>query len=80
MSGTFGGNGLASPYQTAQFAPQGLLGDLISKLAAPAGGAIGNLLGHQQLGSQIGNVAGQFAHLLPFAAGPQMGNSMGTLH
>ena len=64
-----------------QMAPQGLFGDLIGKLAAPAGGAIGNLFGHQQLGSQIGTMAGQFAHYLPLSAGPQMGmGGLGTLH
>ena len=76
MSGTFGGNGLASPYQTSQFAPQGLFGDLISKLAAPAGGAIGNLFGNQQLGTRIGTTAGQLAHFLPLSAGPQQAGGM----
>jgi hypothetical protein len=63
-----------------QMAPQGLFGDILGKVAGTAGGAFGGLFGQQQLGSQIGNVAGQFAHLLPFAAGPQMGNAAGTLH
>ncbi len=57
MSGTVSG-GFGSPYQQ-QFAPQGLLGDIIGRLAGPAGGAIGNLFGQQQLGNQIGNAAGQ---------------------
>src|SRR5690348_3652393 len=73
MSGTIGSYGFSSPYGTAaQFAPQGLLGNILGGLAAPAGGALGNLFGQQQLGSQIGGVAGQLANMLPFAAGPQM--------
>jgi hypothetical protein len=72
MSGTVGGGGFATPYQNPQIAPQGLFGSLLGSIAAPAGGALGNLFGQQQLGSQIGSTVGQFAHLLPFAAGPQM--------
>jgi len=72
MSGTVGGGGFATPYQNPQFAPQGLFGSLLGSIAAPAGSVLGNIFGHQQLGSQIGSTVGQFAHLLPFAAGPQM--------
>ena len=56
-----------------QLDPQGLFGSILSKIAGPAGSAIGHLVGHQQAGSTIGNTVGHFANFLPFAAGPQAG-------
>ncbi|MBL4906298.1 MAG: hypothetical protein JKX94_02520, partial [Sneathiella sp.] len=53
-----------------QLAPQGLFGDIFSKVAPVAGSAIGSAFGNQQLGASIGNVAGQIGSLLPFSAGP----------
>ncbi|MBV8919868.1 MAG: hypothetical protein JOZ76_17565, partial [Bradyrhizobium sp.] len=52
--------------QDAVLVPQGLIGSII--------GALAPIVGHR-VGGTAGNVistAGQFAHLLPFAAGPQL--------
>ena len=51
--------------ETAQFTPQGVLGN---QLGTVLGNVLGNMIGQGQLGSQIGGLAGG---LLPFQAGPQ---------
>jgi hypothetical protein len=56
--------------QAGTLTPQGLFGDLIGRLAAPAGGAIGGLFGQQQVGQQLGGIAGQLGSLLPFGTDP----------
>jgi len=45
--------------------PQGLIGDIIGRLAPLVGGAVGGTAGN------VISTAGQFANLLPFNAGPQ---------
>ena len=54
-----------APQQGAVLVPQGLIGDIIGRLAPLVGGAVGGTAGN------VINTAGQFAHLLPFNAGPQ---------
>ncbi|MES2318226.1 MAG: hypothetical protein V4631_12120 [Pseudomonadota bacterium] len=56
--------------QQGQIAPQGWFGNLIGQVGQPLGGAIGGLFGNSQLGSNIGNVAGQIGRMLPFGADP----------
>jgi hypothetical protein len=53
-----------------QLAPQGMIGNLISQVGQPLGGAIGGLFGNAGLGSTIGNIAGQIGRILPFGADP----------
>ena len=55
------------PAQQPQLAPYGLVGDLISAVAPTVGDWIAG-----DTGRQVGDIAGQFATYLPFAAGPQM--------
>src|SRR5262249_60878623 len=54
-----------TPQQGAVLVPQGLIGDIIGRLAPLVGGAVGGTAGN------VINTAGQFASLLPFSAGPQ---------
>ena len=56
--------------QQAQLAPQAFFGNLLGQLGQPLGGAIGSLFGNQQLGSQLGGVAGQLGRFLPFSVDP----------
>ncbi|MBV8687007.1 MAG: hypothetical protein JOZ90_15580 [Alphaproteobacteria bacterium] len=62
----------AAPQLPPELAPQGFFGNLLSQVAPIAGGAIGQMAGHPQLGQQIGNVAGHFSRFLPFEAAPQL--------
>jgi hypothetical protein len=55
---------------TMEYAPQGLFGDIIGGLAPTVGSLIGGAAGNQQLGSNIGNIAGQLGSLIPFQATP----------
>jgi hypothetical protein len=54
-----------------QFVPQGAIGNILSQLGPRFGGTIGDVFGQQQIGNVLGNLAGQFGNMLPFAAGPQ---------
>src|SRR5229473_1506225 len=63
---------LAAQSAAPQLAPQGLFGNILGGIAPQLGGAIGGALGQQALGQQLGGLAGQFSHLLPFAAAPQL--------
>jgi len=54
-----------APQQGAVLVPQGLIGDIIGRLAPLVGGAVGGTAGN------VISTAGQFASLLPFSAGPQ---------
>jgi hypothetical protein len=57
--------------QASAYSPQGFFGDLIGSIAQPIGSAIGGWAGNQQMGSQIGNIAGQAAkNWLPFSVAP----------
>ncbi|HEY0682029.1 MAG TPA: hypothetical protein VGD45_06845 [Steroidobacter sp.] len=60
----------AQQAQQAQFAPQGFFGNLLGQIGQPLGGAIGSIFGNQQLGSQLGGVAGQLGRFLPFSVDP----------
>jgi hypothetical protein len=61
---------VAPSRNTAEYAPQGLIGSIISGLAPTVGGLIGGAAGNQQIGSQLGGLAGQLGSLLPFEAAP----------
>ena len=52
--------------QDAVLVPQGLLGSIVGALAPLVGRAVGGTAGN------VIGTAGQFAHLIPFSAGPQM--------
>jgi hypothetical protein len=65
-------DGQMSYYPGNVFAPQGLFGNILGALAPQLGGAIGGAFGQPGLGQQIGGGLGQFSHLLPFAAAPQL--------
>jgi hypothetical protein len=51
--------------------PQGIFGSLVSTLAPTLGRTIGGLVGHPNVGTQIGNITGHVGSLLPFSAQPQ---------
>lgn len=65
--------GQVLPLQAApvQFAPQGIFGDVLKTVAPVAGQVIGGITGQQQLGNNLGQIAGQVGSVLPFAAQPQ---------
>jgi hypothetical protein len=63
-------NSFAQPNNTMGYAPQGVVGDLLSGLAPTIGTTIGSTAGNQQLGTQLGNVAAELAKYLPFSAIP----------
>src|SRR5207247_5484629 len=55
-----------------QLAPQGFFGNLLGQVGAPLGGIVGNALGNQGLGQQVGGIAGKLGEcFLSFAGGPQ---------
>ena len=56
--------------QQQQLAPQGFFGNLLGQVGAPLGGAIGSIFGQQQLGNQLGGLAGQLGRYLPFSVQP----------
>jgi len=58
------------PHQQAAYAPQGFFGDVLSQIAAPVGGMIGDYAGNRQMGQNLGNAAGAALKFLPFQAGP----------
>ncbi|HEY0585415.1 MAG TPA: hypothetical protein VGD52_04740 [Pseudoduganella sp.] len=55
--------------QMGQMSPQGWGGNLLSRIAGPAGGAIDSIF-NTNLGSTIAGPVGQLARLLPFGADP----------
>jgi hypothetical protein len=61
---------VAPSRNTMEYAPQGIVGDLISSFGPTVGGMIGGAAGNQQIGTQLGNLAGQLGSLLPFQATP----------
>jgi hypothetical protein len=63
----------AAPYaEQPQMTPYGIVGDALQAVGGPAGGVIGGIWGHgdlgQKIGSTFGNLAGTF---LPFNAMPE---------
>ena len=62
---------LAAGPEQQQFAPQGVVGNLLGQLGPSLGGTLGGWLGNQALGQQLGGLAGQLGPMLPFGAAPQ---------
>lgn len=62
------------PQAYGQLTPLGFWGNLLGSVAQPIGGAIGGLLGNQQLGSTLGGLAGQLGRLMPFGVDPMLGS------
>lgn len=57
----------------AEYAPQGMFGNLFGSIAPALGGAIGGAFGQPNLGRQIGGVAGQLGRrFIPFGATPEL--------
>jgi hypothetical protein len=62
------------PQPYGQFAPQGLVGDIVGAVGAPVGQVLGGAWGYPELGRQLGAWAGQLGQqYIPFSSGHPTG-------